>query len=133
MGPHRADVVVADGTVVELQHSPISPAEIRAREEFYGQSMLWIFDAVQPARSGRLDLRARHSRGGGRYTSFRWRHPRKSVATCTAQVLLDLGDDRLLDVKKLHPDAPCGGWGYLVSASDVRAWLRDDGSQAGAA
>jgi len=132
MGPHRADVVAADGTVVELQHSPISLPEIRAREEFYGDSMVWLFDAVEPARSGRLDIRRRRRRDGRRFETFRWRHPRKSAAACRAQVLLDLGDGRLLDVKKLYPDAPCGGWGFLVCASDVRAWLRGDSSQAGA-
>lgn len=134
IGPHRADVVAADGQIVELQHSPISPELIREREQFYGRELLtWIFDATGPAQSGRLELRARRNRRGVRYTSFRWRHPRKSLAACTAQVLLDLGDDRLLDLHKLYPDAPCGGWGYLVSAGDVRAWLRGDSSQAGVA
>jgi hypothetical protein len=134
MGPHRADVVADDGTVVELQHSPISLQEIRAREDFYGHdSMIWVFDAIEPARSGRLDLRARCGQGGKRYTSFRWRHPRKSVAACRARVLLDLGGGRLLDLRKLYPAAPCGGWGYLVPASVFRAWLRGGSSQAGAA
>ena len=65
--------------------------------------------------------------------SFRWRHPRKSVAACTAQVLLDLGDGCLLNLKKIYTYAPCGGWGYLVSASNVRAWLRGGSSQPGRA
>ena len=81
--------------------------------------MLWVFDAVEPARTSRLDIRRKQRRDGRRYETFRWRHPRKSVAACTAQVLLDLGGGHLLDVKKLYPDAPCGGWGYLISADDV--------------
>ena len=102
--------------------------------QFYGRELLtWIFDATGPARSGRLELRARRNRRGVRYTSFRWRHPRKSLAACTAQVLLDLGGGCLLDLQKIHTYAPCGGWGFLVSADDVRAWLRGDSSQAGAA
>src|SRR5579859_7939739 len=56
MGPHRADLVAADGTVVELQRSAISPAEIGEREQFY-KHMIWVFDAIEPVRSGRLDLR----------------------------------------------------------------------------
>ena len=49
MGLHRADVVTASGGVVEIQHSPISPGEIAAREEFYGDRMAWIFDATTAA------------------------------------------------------------------------------------
>jgi hypothetical protein len=41
---HRADIVCADGTVLELQHSSISPEEIRERERFYGK-IAWLFDA----------------------------------------------------------------------------------------
>src|SRR2546426_12429185 len=41
---HRADIVRADGTVVELQTSYISPEEIRTRERFYGK-MIWLFDS----------------------------------------------------------------------------------------
>jgi hypothetical protein len=57
MGPHRADVV-ARSTVIELQHSPISTAEIREREDFYTAQagrMAWIFDARDFARN--LSLR----------------------------------------------------------------------------
>ncbi len=44
MGPHRADVRMRDGTVLELQKSPISSEEIAEREQFYG-NMLWLLDA----------------------------------------------------------------------------------------
>lgn len=44
MPPHRADIRrPQDGLVIELQHSPISPAEIEKRETFYG-NMWWLFD-----------------------------------------------------------------------------------------
>ena len=45
IGPHRADIVGNSRLVVELQHSPLAPAEIEAREQFYG-SMIWLFDAT---------------------------------------------------------------------------------------
>lgn len=47
MGSHRADIVTASGGVVEIQHSPVSPDVIAAREEFYGDQMAWIFDGTQ--------------------------------------------------------------------------------------
>lgn len=43
MGPHRADIVGCDDTVIELQHSSISPEEIREREAFYPR-MIWLLD-----------------------------------------------------------------------------------------
>lgn len=45
MGPHRADIVLLDGRVVEVQHSPIAPKTIIERVRYYGPDMLWIFDA----------------------------------------------------------------------------------------
>ena len=43
MGEHRADILACEDCVVELQHSSISPAEIREREAFYGR-MIWLLD-----------------------------------------------------------------------------------------
>ena len=42
---HRADVKTLHGLVMEFQNSPISPAVIREREEFYGY-MLWVVNAA---------------------------------------------------------------------------------------
>jgi len=44
---HMADAIAGDGWVVELQHSPLSPAEVREREAFYTRTrggMIWVFD-----------------------------------------------------------------------------------------
>ncbi len=41
---HIADIVAKNGVVIEVQHSPISPQMIEAREDFYGR-MIWIVDA----------------------------------------------------------------------------------------
>lgn len=40
---HRADILNEKNVVVELQHSYISPDEIKEREEFY-DNMVWLFD-----------------------------------------------------------------------------------------
>lgn len=65
---HRADVLTADGWVVELQHSAIAPADIRRRESFYREhaaGIVWIFDyTARPSHWRRcLDLRLDHSTG----------------------------------------------------------------------
>lgn len=39
---HIADVKRPDGTVIELQNSPMSTAEMFSREAFYGEKMIWI-------------------------------------------------------------------------------------------
>jgi hypothetical protein len=110
---HRADAVLPNGTVVELQHSGISVPEIRAREVFYGK-MLWVFDARDAYQNDRLELRPQQ-----RYTSFRWKHARKSIAYTTAPVRLDLGGGRVFQLRKMSRETPCGGWGNLVRVPEL--------------
>lgn len=110
---HRADAVLANGEVVELQATAISVDEARLRERFYGR-MRWVFRAEEAFSSGRLDLRPKgiwDSRG--QRVTFRWKHPWKTVARVTRPVTLDLGDGRLLDVEWMSTGTPCGGKGWL--------------------
>lgn len=108
IGNHRADVVTANGTVVELQHSYLAPDEISERERHYGPRMVWLFDARDAYDRDRFLPRRRRE-----FDTFRWKHPRKSIAVCRRPVIPDLGYDRLFLVKKVHSTAPCGGWGHL--------------------
>lgn len=104
---HRADAVMPYGTVVELQCSGISVDEIQIREAFYGR-MIWVFDARDPYEQNRIDLRDR-----GKYHTFRWKHPRKSVAYTTAPRRLDFGGGTVLDLEWMSKETPCGGKGIL--------------------
>lgn len=113
-GPHRADIVDCTGMVIELQASSISPAEIREREQFYG-NMAWIFNCMEPYAAGRLELRRR---GENNYATFRWKQPRRTVFCCRKPVLLDIGEGVLL-LQRFYPKAPVGGWGYLYSRAEV--------------
>jgi len=110
IGNHRADMVT-ETAIWELQHSSISPAEIRAREQHYGPRLVWVFDCTEAYREGRLDLRCPDA--GKNYRTFRWYHARKSIAACRRRVYLDLGDGLLLRLGRMYPHAPTGGWGYL--------------------
>ncbi|NUP08359.1 MAG: hypothetical protein HOW73_20105 [Polyangiaceae bacterium] len=101
---HRADIKRADGLVIELQHSNISATEIEEREQFYG-NMVWLLDG-QPFLD-RFQLRAKDS-----YHTFRWYSPRRSWFAARRPILIDLGA-HLFEVKKLHTETPCGGWGFL--------------------
>lgn len=40
---HRADIHTTCGTTIEFQHSPISLAELRSREDFY-PNLVWVID-----------------------------------------------------------------------------------------
>lgn len=80
-GPHRADIVGNGGTVVELQHSPISAEDIQAREAHYG-NMLWLFDATQ---------RFAYMISGER--AFFAVGQTKHLDLCTKPVFLDFGFD----------------------------------------
>ena len=109
IGEHRADVKTPT-TVIEFQHSPISPEEIRERETFYGD-MVWVVNAV-PFRGNLITIADRHylnSRGdwGGVGNEMRlgnivcqWKWVRKSWKAAQKPLYLDLGSDRLLFVKK---------------------------------
>lgn len=53
---HRADVF-KDNVVVEFQHSPISPSEFTARNNFYnglGYKVAWVFDVSEQFENGSI-------------------------------------------------------------------------------
>jgi competence protein CoiA len=118
-GPHRADMLTADGRVVEVQHSPIRVDDIEAREAFYGNNMIWIFDAIDAYKAGRLELYARDDGVVG----FRWERPRKSLAACKATLLLDIGKDHLVHVDKIYPQRPFSGKGRFVTRARAVAYF----------
>ncbi len=109
----RADIMRPDGIAVELQHSSISVEEIVEREAFYG-NMTWIFDAR--AAIGRLSFRPK-----GGYHTFRWKQARKTIAYAAQQTFLDIGHNRLFEVKKAHDGPPFAGWGYMHSKASIVA------------
>ena len=123
---HRADIRRSDGTVVELQHSPLAPEEIQLRESFYGK-MVWLFD-LQDCRkwdeytSPRFQLFKRDRD----FWTFRWKHPRKSISFARMPVVFDLGPpDGLFLLKKIYVEkSPCGGWGVPLSSYDFSQWLQ---------
>ena len=121
IGRHRADLRSPEGHVVELQHSSLPVDTIAAREAFYGPRMVWVWNAAEAYDSERLEIRPR---AGSTYATFRWKHPRKSIAACTRTVVLDLGNGTVLRLGKMHPETPCGGWGHLQPVDRLSAWIQ---------
>lgn len=122
MGPHRADIRLPEGVVIELQHSTISTDDIKSREEFYGRrQMVWIFDAREAYEAGRLSIREREN-----YCTFRWKQARKSIAVCRADVYLDTGRS-IFQIKSIKNLSPFSGWGMKL---DRHGFIDDIKNQA---
>jgi competence CoiA-like predicted nuclease len=122
----RADLITAKGTVIELQHSYLSPEEICAREEFYGK-MIWLFDVRDCCVRKRGEIVPRlHFRARQGYHSFRWKHARQHVGHTdysNIPVYLDIGSGQIFRLHKFHSKAPVGGWGDLAKQSVFEQWL----------
>lgn len=139
VGPHRADVRLPSGLVVELQHSFISAEEISERERFYGK-MIWLLDATR----WEIGHRYRHFMGsdqygdneydryevefvplreqslsGGQVVKFRWRRPRRSWSAAKRQLFLDLGP-AVVKVGQIHWNEIVGGWGTITSTDSLQ-------------
>lgn len=137
---HIADIIKRDGWVVELQHSPISPEEIWQRERFYGR-MFWLFDirdcrdsnghwedAIRISKDYYFPRRLVHDhrfdiRSKGNYWTFKWKHPRKHIATAS-NIFLDI-EVGIFQIKKMYSaETPYSGWGYLWEPEVFTHWLR---------
>jgi competence CoiA-like predicted nuclease len=79
-GKHRADAVMLNGDVVELQHSPIDPATIREREEFY-RHMVWLYNATGHRWWSRCEFFAKEK--------FWWKHGAPSLCAHNSPVWWD--------------------------------------------
>lgn len=141
MDNHRADVRMRSGTVLEIQHSPITTQEIVERESFYGD-MIWLLDA----RKWDIGHRSRDYQGSDDYgqetydrftisftklheqrladgalVKFRWRHPKRSWSVAKKPLLFDIGGGRLIQIGKVHWDSPAvGGWGHIIVVDTTR-------------
>lgn len=113
---HRADILNSRGTVIELQHSIISPDAIREREAFY-ENMIWIFDATA-LKLKLTDMERLHE-------SFRWvwKNPRKWIWDCMKPVFFDFSEKvmngkttnhKILRVEKISRMKPCFLTGSFV-------------------
>jgi hypothetical protein len=115
---HRADIIGNFGLVIEVQHSSIGTADIEAREDFYN-NMLWVFDAREAYDKRRLSL---YPKKGGQYYTFRWKHPRQSIAWAQKPVFLDYKDGYVFQLRKQHENMRAG-WGYVHFFTDF-IWLK---------
>lgn len=116
---HIADVKNPFGLVVEFQHSPISPAEMQAREEFYGE-MVWIVDGLRgDLDKSHFDTGLNHSpiqKNPLAYSVHWWGRSRllHNWGEAKAKVFLDFGDEHLWRLVTFNPDTKRGAVGPLA-------------------
>jgi len=134
---HRADVRLSNGLVIEFQHSPISPQEMREREEFYG-NMIWVFDARKYQLVNITDsyIKVNRIKSDEIKTEtriFEWKHPHKSRLRAEKPVFLDFkGEIYNLfsysdDIKPLEIACIINKYdNFLIQCADGREYSRID-------
>lgn len=116
IGNRRADVLAPGGFAVEFQKSPMSPAEVQAREADWKHHLVWIFDARDAYAEGRLELRTHPDRDpGDAYRNIRWTHAPVRIKAATCRSLLDIDGERLVYVGKWFDSSPLRGYGWQVT------------------
>ncbi|MER6442191.1 hypothetical protein ABT275_38540 [Streptomyces sp. NPDC001185] len=124
----EADVLTPGGTIVELQHGPLSRSDIDLRERVYGD-MVWLFHACDAHRQSRLRLGPVPGRS---HVNFVWSRPRETLAACRRPVHLDLGESAqagglhvVLRINRSHPRQPGrhSGSGVLYTAEAFHNWM----------
>ena len=106
-GDHRADIKLPTGTVIEFQYSRLSPEQIREREAAY-PALLWVLNAQEAFGAGRIDL-VDELVGHPRHRRIWWHKMPPTLLQYRAPVLLDIGDDRVFDLRAL-PIRECEKW-----------------------
>lgn len=124
---HIADVKIPHGLVIEFQHSPIHPDEMKAREEFYGE-MIWIVDGLR----GDLDKNYFNMGPSGpiqkdplAYSVAWWGRSRllHNWSEANAKVVLDFGEDRLWRLVLFDTKQNAGAVGPLPKGSLIEGCL----------
>ncbi|MEU9546209.1 hypothetical protein [Streptomyces mirabilis] len=127
-GDLEGDVLTPCGHIVELQYGPLPRIDIELRERVYG-TMVWLFDACEAHRKGRLRLGLVPGRP---HVNFVWNRPRQTLEACRRPVHLDLGESvqteslhMVLRINRSHPKQPgrLSGSGVLYTAEAFHNWM----------
>lgn len=96
---HVADVKTVHGKVIEFQHSPMKPEELKSREAFYAD-MVWVVDGTRgfDASYFNMGLGQRvDAEDSPTVFPFQWYGPSKLIKiwhTATCPVFLDFGYEK---------------------------------------
>jgi competence protein CoiA len=106
---HRADIVGNRNTVIELQHSSISPVELHDRERYYGK-MIWVFDAA--GFFGNMVFAPVDD-----YVAISWYYPRMALLLARKPMYFHLPCGNIFKLEHIfpkRPGEPLHGWGRFI-------------------
>ena len=120
---HRADVLLPNGTVIEFQHSPISPVEMEKRETFY-KKMVWVFDICDIDFSECLETEIKE------WFNYQWKFPKKymlnrpsNIPIYFSQSLITKNSPLLLMLDRVKLNT--GGYGLYLESIDITYSLKN--------
>jgi hypothetical protein len=113
MPPHRADVVLPDGRIVELQAHYLSAEQIEERERFYGPRLHWIYRCTW---AGRLHFGPR---------GFWWKRGSKSMVLHRRPLWWHDEEDG--EVSRVHLGLSDGGRVLGTMLDRWHAWCGEPG------
>ena len=120
VGRNRADVITKDGTVLEFQNSPISREKILARQQAYGNKLIWIING---------NTLAKHAEFLPRFDSGEWFNrkvinyslwwKRGSGLWAGQMVYIQYGHHLRSELVRIEPDALKRDWKGSLVAQDI--------------
>ena len=114
-GKRRADVLAPGGFAVEFQASPLTAAEVQAREADWDNKLVWVFDAREAFQKGSLKVL-----GEGTQRGIFWFKAPERIKAARCPTYYDLGDGNLIQVGELRREkASLKGRGWFVSQTSV--------------
>jgi hypothetical protein len=88
----RADVMLENKLVIEIQNSPIGVYEIKNREIFYGK-IVWLFNGIDAYNNNRIKINNKQ---------YEWRNPRESIIKCNAPVFIALSENKIMQILNIE-------------------------------
>lgn len=117
----RADVF-HKGWAIEFQNSPISVADIKAREDNYGLKMIWVVRGDHFI--NRFNIYNKQN-----YHTFKWLHRKRFVETMDRPVFIDFtrriheySHRFIFEIKHTHGKY---GWGHVIELESFLDRYRD--------
>ena len=89
--------VYSKEVVIEFQNSPISPEEIKLRENFYGEKMLWVVNGMKFLKNISFEARSDLDRLKP-ILHIEWKYPKKNFSFSNRPVFYDFGGDSLVRI-----------------------------------
>lgn len=101
IGNHIADIKTKSGTIIELQNTPISLKEVKEREKFYGNKLIWLLNGDTFGKNLKLKTKL-----------FEWKWMSSFVQQATKPIFVDMTNKsgwgivkiNLYDERFMHSD-----------------------------